>query len=102
MSEQIGVLPFLSSAEQARGSLRGFVISGRWPDSTKEWAQVLVLAVRVASLPGILPTTTVFVLAKSYLMIRNPEWLAWSSRRAPYSAMPHCCRGSLPNMCHRP
>ncbi|MRH86237.1 peptidase [Nocardia sp. SYP-A9097] len=60
MSEQIGVLPFLSSAEHARGSLRGFVISGRWPDSTKEWAQVLVLAVRVASLPGILPTTTVF------------------------------------------
>ncbi|MGV9413467.1 peptidase [Nocardia sp. NPDC003693] len=55
MSEQIGVLPF-----QSRGSLRGFVISGRWPDSTKEWAQVLVLAVRVASLPGLLPTTTVF------------------------------------------
>ncbi|GAB4582245.1 peptidase [Nocardia sp. NPDC127526] len=55
MSDQIGVMPF-----QARGSLRGFVISGRWPDSTKEWAQVLVLAVRVASLPGLLPTTTVF------------------------------------------
>ncbi|WP_067532275.1 peptidase [Nocardia crassostreae] len=55
MSDQIGVMPF-----QARGSLRGFVISGRWPDSTKEWAQVLMLAVRVASLPGLLPTTTVF------------------------------------------
>lgn len=55
MSEQIGVLPF-----QSRGSLHGFVISGRWPDSTKEWAQVLVLAVRVASLPGLLPTSTVF------------------------------------------
>ncbi|MBF6102119.1 peptidase [Nocardia cyriacigeorgica] len=51
----IGVTPF-----QARGSLRGFVISGRWPDTTKEWAQLLVLAVRVASLPGLLSTSTVF------------------------------------------
>ncbi|BDU03822.1 peptidase [Nocardia cyriacigeorgica] len=52
---QIGVTPF-----QAGGSLRGFVISGRWPDTTKEWAQLLVLAVRVASLPGLLSTSTVF------------------------------------------
>lgn len=51
----IGVTPF-----QAHGALRGFLISGRWPDSTKEWAQLLVLAVRVASLPGLLPTSTVF------------------------------------------
>ncbi|MEU1206535.1 peptidase [Nocardia sp. NPDC056611] len=55
MSGQIGVMPF-----QAHGSLQGFVISGRWPDSTKEWAQLLVLAVRVAGLPGLLPTSTVF------------------------------------------
>ncbi|MCC3316608.1 hypothetical protein [Nocardia africana] len=51
----VGVTPF-----QARGLLRGFVISGRWPDTTKEWAQLLALAVRVASLPGLLTTTTVF------------------------------------------
>ncbi|MFG1790832.1 peptidase [Nocardia sp. NPDC049149] len=51
----IGITPF-----HARGSLRGFVISGRWPDTTKEWAQVLVLAVRVATLPGLLSTSTVF------------------------------------------
>lgn len=51
----IGVAPFHS-----RGSLKGFVISGRWPDSTKEWAQLLMVAVRVASLPGLLSTTTVF------------------------------------------
>lgn len=51
----IGITPF-----QARGRLRGFVVSGRWPDTTKEWAQVLVLAVRVASLPGLLVTSTVF------------------------------------------
>ena len=50
----IGIAPFHS-----RGTLKGFVISGRWPDSTKEWAQLLTLAVRVASLPGLL-TTTVF------------------------------------------
>ncbi|OJZ71905.1 peptidase [Mycobacterium paraffinicum] len=51
----IGVSPF-----HARGALKGFVISGRWPDSTKEWAQLLMVAVRVASLPGLLSTTTVF------------------------------------------
>lgn len=53
--EYIGISPFHSA-----GSLRGFVISGRWPDTTKEWAQLLVLAVRVASMPGLLPTSTVF------------------------------------------
>ncbi|MDT5220494.1 MAG: hypothetical protein QOF15_2599 [Mycobacterium sp.] len=54
-SRPIGVAPF-----HARGALKGFVISGRWPDSTKEWAQLLMVAVRVASLPGLLATTTVF------------------------------------------
>ena len=44
----------------APGSLKGFVVSGRWPDSTKEWAQLLMVAVRVASLPGLLSTTTIF------------------------------------------
>lgn len=51
----IGVSPF-----HAAGLLHGFVISGRWPDTTKEWAQFLALAVRVASLPGLLATSTVF------------------------------------------
>lgn len=44
----------------ARGSLKGFVVSGRWPNSTKEWAQLLMVAVRVASVPGLLSTTTIF------------------------------------------
>src|SRR5690348_10469379 len=44
----------------ARGCLKGFVVSGRWPDSTKEWAQLLMVAVRVASMPGLLSTTTIF------------------------------------------
>ncbi len=51
----IEIAPF-----HARGSLKGFVVSGRWPDSTKEWAQLLIMAVRVASLPGLLSTTTIF------------------------------------------
>lgn len=51
----IEIAPF-----HARGSLKGFVISGRWPDSTKEWAQLLMATVRVASLPGLLATTTIF------------------------------------------
>lgn len=40
--------------------LSGFVVSGRWPASTREWAQFLALAVRLAAVPGLLPTTTVF------------------------------------------
>jgi hypothetical protein len=40
--------------------LFGFVVSGRWPDSTREWAQFLTLAVRLAAVPGVVPTTTVY------------------------------------------
>lgn len=54
-SGPIGVTPFHSG-----GSLRGFIMSGRWPNTTKEWAQVLTLAVRVATMPGLLATSTVF------------------------------------------
>lgn len=44
-----------------RGELSGFVLIGRWPDDTLEWAQVLLLAVRVAAVPGMLPRgSTVF------------------------------------------
>ncbi len=55
LGRAIEIAPFHS-----RGSLKGFVVSGRWPDSTKEWAQLLMVAVRVASLPGLLSTTTIF------------------------------------------
>ena len=51
----VEIAPFHS-----RGVLKGFVVSGRWPNSTKEWAQLLTMAVRVASLPGLLSTTTIF------------------------------------------
>ena len=41
-------------------TLGGFVLNGRWPASTHEWAQFLALAVRLAALPGLVPTTVVF------------------------------------------
>ena len=48
------------AAYHGGGSLRGFVVSGRWPENTREWAQFLLLAVRLAAVPGLVPTTTVF------------------------------------------
>jgi hypothetical protein len=42
-------------------TLAGFVMSGRWPESTNEWAQVLLLAVRLAAVPGFVPTTSLFL-----------------------------------------
>lgn len=51
----VEVAPLLSG-----GALRGFVVCGRWPDSTREWARFLLLAVQVAAAPGMLATTTVF------------------------------------------
>lgn len=41
-------------------ALAGFVLSGRWPSSTREWTQFLAVAVRFAAIPGMLETTTVF------------------------------------------
>jgi len=63
----IGLAPFHSS-----GVLKGFVVSGRWPDSTKEWAQLLMAAVRVASLPGLLSTTTIFGVREELPDIPEP------------------------------
>ncbi|EFV11806.2 hypothetical protein [Segniliparus rugosus] len=48
------------AAFAAEGALQGFLVSGRWPENTKEWLYLLTIAVRVASVPGLLPTTTVF------------------------------------------
>ncbi|WP_026256615.1 hypothetical protein [Mycobacterium sp. 155] len=54
-SRAIEIAPFHSG-----GCLKGFVVSGRWPDTTKEWAQLLIVTVRIASVPGLLSTTTIF------------------------------------------
>lgn len=54
-NEKIGLAAFHSA-----GALRGFIVSGRWPASTREWTQLLAMTVRVATLPGLLVTSTVF------------------------------------------
>lgn len=53
---QVELAPF------SRGSkpLGGFIVSGRWPDTTHEWAQLLTLVVRMAAVPGMLGRTSVF------------------------------------------
>lgn len=45
---------------ESKGSLCGFLLLGRWPKDTVEWAKFLVLAVRMAAVPGLLPTSTVY------------------------------------------
>jgi len=52
----VEIAPFASGDRQ----LCGFVVSGRWPDTTHEWAQFLTLAVRLAAVPGLVRTTTVY------------------------------------------
>lgn len=55
-----GPPPVGIAALHSSGRLSGFLVSGRWPDSTVEWQSFLVLTVRIASLPGMLPLSTVF------------------------------------------
>lgn len=50
----------VSAFHNRENTLAGFLLSGRWPVSTREWAQFLAVAVRIAARPGYLPTTTVF------------------------------------------
>lgn len=45
---------------QSKGALHGFLLIGRWPSDTVEWAKFLVLAVQMAAVPGMLRTSTVF------------------------------------------
>ena len=45
---------------QSDGTLYGFMLINRWPSDTVEWAKFLVLAVRMAAVPGLLPLSTVF------------------------------------------
>lgn len=56
-----GQPPVEVAALHRAGGLAGFILRGRWPDDTLEWAQVLQLAVQVAAVPGMLPGgSTVF------------------------------------------
>lgn len=45
---------------QCEGTLAGFLLLRTWPRDTSDWARLLVLAVRMAAVPGFLPTSTVF------------------------------------------
>jgi hypothetical protein len=56
MSGQVQVSPF----HHADLSLAGLLLHGRWPENVREWSQVLLLAVRIAAVPGTVPTTEVF------------------------------------------
>jgi hypothetical protein len=57
VTDQVEIAPFA----RRDMTLAGFVMSGRWPESTREWAQLLVLAVRLAAVPGFVPTTSLFL-----------------------------------------
>jgi hypothetical protein len=57
MTEPVGITPFA----RKNMTLAGFVMSGRWPESTREWAHLLLLAVRLAAVPGFVPTTSLFL-----------------------------------------
>jgi len=57
---------------QSQGSLYGFMINGRWPQDTVEWAKFLVLAVQMAAVPGLLPVTTVFRVREELLDDPHP------------------------------
>lgn len=46
---------------QSGHSLYGFLLLGRWPEDTVEWAKFLLRAVQMAAVPGMLPNgSTVF------------------------------------------
>jgi hypothetical protein len=56
MREPVELSPF----HRADLSLAGFLLHHRWPDNLREWNQLLVLAVRMAAVPGIVPRSEVF------------------------------------------
>lgn len=53
---QVELAPF-SHGERPLG---GFIVAGRWPDTTKEWVQLLTLVVRLGAVPGMLHRASVF------------------------------------------
>ncbi|WP_432559637.1 peptidase [Granulicoccus sp. GXG6511] len=45
---------------ESEGNLAGFLLLRNWPRDTVDWAKLLVMAVRLAAVPGFLPRSTVF------------------------------------------
>lgn len=52
--------PVEVAALYGREGLAGFVLANRWPDDTDEWAELLLVTVQIAAVPGLLRTSTVF------------------------------------------
>ena len=48
------------SALQGRTGLAGFLVAQRWPDNVHEWGEFLLMAVKIAAVPGMLGCSTVF------------------------------------------
>lgn len=55
-NEPVQVSPYHS----ADFRLAGLLLHGRWPNNMREWAQLLVLGVRIAAVPGVVPVAEVF------------------------------------------
>jgi hypothetical protein len=68
-----------------RGSstLAGFVVAGRWPASTREWVQFLILATRLAAVPGTVPAATVFQSTEDKPEKPSPETVGLVFRTGP-------------------
>ena len=85
------------------GVTQGIRGVGRWPDSTKEWAQVLMVAVRVASLPGLLATTTIFGAREELPdSAASRELSDWFSPKAPSLVNPPYRQDISPTINRRP
>lgn len=53
---EVGISPF----HRHDFSLAGFVLQGRWPAALREWVQLMALAARLATVPGVLPRSEIF------------------------------------------
>jgi hypothetical protein len=78
-------------------SLAGFILSGRWPESTREWTQFLAIAVRTAAQPGFLPTTTVFRAVEELPDDPEPDAVGLVTRAGPVIGDDAPAPGALAN-----
>lgn len=63
MTDQVDPRTVELAPLKAQGSLAGFLLIHNWPQDTVAWAKLLVLTVRLAAVPGLLPASTVFRVA---------------------------------------
>ena len=81
---------------QSEGSLYGFMLIGRWPHDTVEWAKFLVLAVQMAAVPGLLPVSTVFRVREELPEQPQPGAGRSGGRRGPADGgSRHCSPGQF-------